>query len=107
MRLFWCPLAVTGGDEVTASFTVTNTGDRAGADVPQVYMTEAPGERRMRLVGFERMELQPGETRTVTITVEPRLLARFDGRPGNGGSQKACTASRWPGRHQIMCGPTT
>ncbi|MGD9537317.1 MAG: beta-glucosidase [Alphaproteobacteria bacterium] len=71
-------LELTGGDAVTASFTLTNTGDRAGADVPQLYLTDAPGEPRMRLLGFERVELQPGETRTVTITADPRLLARFD-----------------------------
>jgi beta-glucosidase len=67
---------------VTATFTITNTGDRAGADVPQLYLIEAPGEKRMRLLGFERVELQPGKSRTVTITADPRLLARFDGKAG-------------------------
>jgi beta-glucosidase len=81
-RFSYGDFAVTGGDDITASFAVTNTGDRAGADVPQVYMTAAPGERRMRLVGFERVELQPGESRTITITMDPRLLARFDGDAG-------------------------
>ena len=33
----------------------------------------------MRLLGFERVELAPGESRTVTISADPRLLARFDG----------------------------
>jgi beta-glucosidase len=47
-------LEVSGGDTVTASFTVTNTGDHAGADVPQLYLTEAVGDRRLRLLGFER-----------------------------------------------------
>jgi beta-glucosidase len=56
-----------------------HTGDRAGADVPQLYLSDAPGEKRMRLLGFERVELQPGEARDVTLTVDPRLLARFDG----------------------------
>jgi len=61
---------------------VTNTGTRAGADVPQLYLTEAPGEKRMRLLGFERVALEPGESRRVTMTADPRLLARFDGNAG-------------------------
>jgi beta-glucosidase len=70
----YADLDVEGGDTVIASFAVTNTGTRAGADVPQLYLTEP----RRRLLGFERIELAPGETRRVTITAEPRLLARFD-----------------------------
>ncbi len=77
-------LQVSGGDTVTATFTVTNTGKVAGADVPQVYLTEAPDGRRMRLLGFERVELQPGESKTVTVSADPRLLARFDGPNGLG-----------------------
>ena len=57
---------------------MTNTGKVAGADVPQVYLTEAPDGRRLRLLGFERVELAPGESKTVTLTADPRLLARFD-----------------------------
>jgi beta-glucosidase len=75
-------LSVQGGETISARFTVTNTGDRAGADVPQLYLTEAAGDRRMRLLGFERVELQPGESRRVTLTADPRLLARFDGNAG-------------------------
>jgi beta-glucosidase len=56
--------------------------DNLLADVPQVYLVEAPGEKRMRLLGFERVELKPGETRRVTIEADPRLLARFDGKAG-------------------------
>jgi beta-glucosidase len=33
----------------------------------------------MRLLGFERIELQPGESRQITITADRRLLGRFDG----------------------------
>lgn len=76
-------LVVTGGDTVTASFTVVNTGDRAGADVPQLYLTAAPGERRSRLLGFERVELEPGAACRVTLTADPRLLARYDGDAGS------------------------
>ena len=71
-------LEVDGGDTVTATFTVTNTGERAGADVPQLYLTDAAGDARMRLLGFERVELEPGESTAVTITADPRLLARYD-----------------------------
>src|SRR5262245_31013601 len=70
---------VEGGDTITASFTVTNTGKRAGADVPQLYLTAAPNEKRMRLLGFERVELEPGKSTRVTVTADPRLVARFDG----------------------------
>jgi beta-glucosidase len=71
----YADLEVQGGETVTATFTVTNTGERAGADVPQLYLTEP----RVRLLGFERVELAAGESRQVTIAAEPRLLGRFDG----------------------------
>jgi beta-glucosidase len=73
-------LKVTGGETITATFTVTNTGKRAGADVPQVYLTNAAGAKRMRLLGFERIELEPGESKQVAVAADPRLLARFDGK---------------------------
>ncbi|MDA3661219.1 glycoside hydrolase family 3 C-terminal domain-containing protein [Mycobacterium xenopi] len=76
-------LTVSGGDTVTASFTVVNTGGRAGTDVPQLYMTAAPDGQRLRLLGFERVELAPGESRRVTIEADPRVLARYDGSAGS------------------------
>jgi len=59
----------------TATFTVTNTGERAGDDVVQLYLVSRNGEGIRRLVGFERVSLQPGESRKVTVKVDPRLLA--------------------------------
>jgi len=72
-------LTVEGGDTITARFAVTNTGTRSGADVPQLYLTRAAAEDRMRLLGFERVELAPSESREVTVLADPRLLARYDG----------------------------
>jgi beta-glucosidase len=72
-------LRVTGGETITATFTVTNTGKVAGADVPQLYLTQAPDDKRIRLLGFDRVELAPCESREVTLTAAPRLIARFDG----------------------------
>ena len=71
-------LKVTGGKTISAKFTVSNVGQRAGAEVPQLYLLDAAGDRRMRLLGFERVELQPGESKRVTLVADPRLLARFD-----------------------------
>ena len=89
-------LSVEGGETVTATFTITNTGGRAGADVPQLYLTRAAGEPRVRLLGFERVELEPGESRSVTLRTDPRLLARYDG-----------DAAEWHvrgGRHDVALG---
>ncbi len=92
-------LQVEGGDTMTATVTVTNTGGRAGADVPQLYLTAAPGGERQRLLGFERVDLQPGESRRVTITADPRLLARFDGPDGITGNWRVTE-----GTHRIAVG---
>ena len=70
-------LEVTGGKALTVSFDVTNTGKRAGADVPQVYVARDNGTP-MRLAAFERVELKPGETRRITLAAEPRILADYE-----------------------------
>ncbi len=75
-------LSVSGGNTVTASLRVVNTGDRKGADVPQLYLTATPGGRCLRLLGFRRVELEPGEACRVTLEADPRLLARYDGGAG-------------------------
>jgi beta-glucosidase len=69
-------LKVTGGRTFTISFDVTNKGARAGADVPQIYVARADGAPR--LAAFQRVTLKPGETRHVTLTAEPRILANWD-----------------------------
>ena len=60
---------------LNASFRLSNTGSRAGATVGQVYLVSANGQKRQRLVGFRRVELAPGGSQTVTLSIDPRLLA--------------------------------
>ncbi|MEO5994118.1 MAG: beta-glucosidase [Arthrobacter sp.] len=70
-------LTVQDRGGVRAEVTVTNEGPRSGADVPQLYLLEDPAGPRMRLLGFERVDLEPGESRTVELTADPRLLASY------------------------------
>jgi len=67
------------GDRVEASVNVRNLGDREGAAIPQFYLsgTGAPN-LPIRLVGWGRTPLQPGEERRVAIAIDPRLCAEFD-----------------------------
>ena len=61
---------------------VTNTGDRAGAEVVQLYIgdEESSLPRPVKeLKGFEKVQLAPGETRTVTFEIAPEAL-RYYGR---------------------------
>lgn len=69
---------IAGGQTVSARVTIRNSGEREGADVPQLYLMNREGRSMQRLLGFERVVLRPGETRTVTLRADPRLLARYD-----------------------------
>jgi beta-glucosidase len=67
------------GGTISVSFTVRNTGRVAGSAVPQIYVGPASGgwEAPRRLGGFAKVHLAPGESRRVSLTVDPRLLAMF------------------------------
>jgi beta-glucosidase len=62
---------------VTVSVDVKNTGSRAGADVVQVYVADpsSAGEPPHQLRGFSKVTLQPGETKRVSITLDPRAFS--------------------------------
>lgn len=63
----------------SVSFTVRNTGRRAGAEIAQVYasLPEAANEPPKRLVAWEKVLLKPGESKFVTLKLEPKLLSIF------------------------------
>jgi beta-glucosidase len=67
------------GGKVTVSFIIRNTGERKGKDVPQIYVGPRSGgwEAPRRLAGWRKVELAPGESQTVTLAIDPRLLAVF------------------------------
>jgi beta-glucosidase len=73
-------LKVEGGDTLTVSFDVTNTGARSGLDTPQIYAAQKldDGETIRHLIGWDKVALNPGETHRVSMTADPRLLANFD-----------------------------
>ncbi|HTZ70094.1 MAG TPA: glycoside hydrolase family 3 C-terminal domain-containing protein, partial [Acetobacteraceae bacterium] len=79
-RFAFGKLRVLGGQSVSVSFTVTNTGARAGYAVPQAYLSlPASGAADpFRLVGWRKILLQPGQSKHVSFNADPRLAANFD-----------------------------
>jgi len=90
--------ATAAGSVVTVRLDVTNAGERAGIDTAQIYLRR-PDDANfpIRLVAFARVPLAPGETRQVTLAIDPRLLSRFE-----------TSANGWhiaPGRFTLHAGP--
>lgn len=72
--------AITEGETVTATVTVTNTGSRTGKALVQLYVAP-PREEVLRpvreLKGFKKVELAPGESREVSFTLDQRSFAHW------------------------------
>ena len=58
-----------------ASFMIRNSSACHGATIAQLYLTARNDEQKRRLVGFTRIDLAPGETQRVRISIDSRLLA--------------------------------
>ena len=91
-------LTVKSGDALAVSFTVKNTGKRAGTEIAQVYaaLPASAGEPPKRLIGWARVELAPGESKLVSIPVDHDRLTIFDE-----------AADAWklvPGAYNVMAG---
>jgi len=92
-----------GGDDlVKVSFTVTNTGKLAGAEVAELYVGEQnpPVPRpKKELKGFQKVFLQPGESRRVTLELDQRSFAYFN-----------TTTEQWdavPDTYEILVGASS
>ena len=73
-------ITAAGGQTAHVSFTIKNTGSRAGYAVPQAYLVFPPGatEDGIRLIGWDKKLLQPGQSERVTLAADPRLAANFN-----------------------------
>jgi beta-glucosidase len=73
-------LKITPGDSTEVSFTVKNTGKRAGSETAQVYASfpDSAGEPPNRLVGWTKIDLAPGESKQVSVPVSRERLQIFD-----------------------------
>ncbi|MFH6936197.1 glycoside hydrolase family 3 C-terminal domain-containing protein [Flavobacterium sp. FlaQc-30] len=72
---------MTAGDQITFSVKVKNTGNREGAEVVQLYISDLKSSlpRPIKeLKGFEKISLKAGEEKTVTFTVDKTALSFFD-----------------------------
>ena len=71
---------MTPGNTVDATFTLTNTGDKAGFEVAQLYIQPVDPQvdrPKKELKGFTKVYLQPGESKTVSLPIDSRSLAYF------------------------------
>lgn len=69
--------SIRPGETLQVSFDVTNTGSCAGADVPQIYLNDkfsSTVKPVMELAAFTKIQLEPGETRRVTLEIGPRQM---------------------------------
>jgi beta-glucosidase len=94
-------LSVSSGTPVIVTVDVTNTGQRDGAEVVQAYVGQpaSNGEPPRQLRGFAKVELKPGETRHVAVTLDARAFSIYD-----------TAAQRWMslgGLYRVMVGSSS
>ena len=96
------PKTISGDGTAMASVTVKNTGTRKGAEVVQMYIGDpsATVDRPLReLKGFERVELAPGESKTVTLPIDRRDLSFY--------STQTHAWVAQPGRFEVFIGSSS
>lgn len=88
-------------DGSSVTLTVTNSGSRAGDEIAEAYasLPQSAGEPWKRLIGYKKVSLAPGESKTVTLDVDPIYVSIWD-----------VAAKRWTkpsGEYQVMAGPSS
>lgn len=72
---------LTDQDSLTVSVDITNTGHMTGKEIVQLYIRDHSGACRRpdkELKGYEKVALEPGETKTVTMTLDKRSFAWYN-----------------------------
>ncbi len=100
-RLGRLDVDVQRGGQVTAAVAVTNTGDRAGAEVVQAYVgfPAVSGEPPRQLKAFTKVVLRPHETKVVHLRLDAKAFANWSTSTGS-----------WrvnPGRYQVLVGSSS
>lgn len=77
--------AVAAGQPLTAQVVVTNTGHHAGEEVAELYLTPPAYANeclspRLQMEGFQRVSLQPGQSKLLTFTLNPRQMSQVDAK---------------------------
>jgi beta-glucosidase len=80
--------ASAGPGAIKVSFSIRNSGKRAGKGVAQLYVApadwaKAGWEAPKRLGAFAKAELKPGQAKAIEVTVDPRLLATYEAANNN------------------------
>jgi beta-glucosidase len=85
----------------SVSFTVRNTGKRAGVEIVEVYagLPAAANEPPKRLVAWDKVALAPGASKTVTLPLDPKFLSIFD--------EQKDDWSLLPGEYKIFVGASS
>ena len=73
-------LRVTLGKTPRVLFTLTNTGNRAGAEIAEVYasLPATAAEPPKRLVGWSKVHLKAGESKEVSVDIDPKVLSIYN-----------------------------
>jgi beta-glucosidase len=95
------PATADAAQAITVIVDVSNTGSRKGAEVVQVYVGHPPanGEPPHQLRAFAKVELNPGETKTLTLTIDGDSFSIYDE-----------SIHRWahmPGSYEIFAGTSS